>query len=50
MSTILLQGGYLVDPARGFDALADVVLRDGRVEEVAEPGKAKTTADETLNV
>ena len=50
MSTILLQGGHLIDPARGFDAPADVVLRDGRVEEIAEPGQAKSTADETLNV
>jgi len=50
MSTILLKGGHLVDPASGFDALADLVLRDGRVEEIAEPGKAKATADETLNL
>jgi dihydroorotase len=50
MSTILLQGGHLIDPARGYDAPADVVLRDGRVEEVAEAGQAKTIADETLNV
>jgi dihydroorotase len=50
MSTILLKGGHLIDPAKGFDALADLVLRDGRVEEIAEPGNAKTAADETLNV
>ena len=41
MSTVLLKGGHLIDPARGFDALADVVLRDGRVEEIAEPGNPK---------
>ena len=53
MSTILLQGGHMIDPASGFDALADVVLRDGRVEQIAVPGKAKTEANdlsETLNV
>ncbi len=50
MSTMLLKGGHLIDPARGFDAPADVVLRDGRVQEIAEPGKAKSPADETLNV
>jgi dihydroorotase len=50
MSTTLLVGGTLIDPAKGFNALADVVLRDGRVEEIAEPGKSKSTADETLNV
>ncbi len=50
MSTILLQGGHLIDPSTGFDAPADVLLRDGRVEEVAVPGQAKSIADETLNV
>ena len=50
MSTMLLQGGHVIDPAKGLDALADVVLRDGLVEEIAEPGKAKNGADETLNV
>jgi len=50
MSTMLLQGGHLVDPARGFDGLADVVLRDGLVEEIAEPGQTKNVADETLDV
>jgi dihydroorotase len=50
MSTMLLQGGHLVDPASGFDGPADVVLRDGLVEEIAGPGQAKSVADETLNV
>jgi len=50
MSTILLQGGRVIDPAGDFDAVADVMLRDGRVEEIAEPGKAKGTADETLKL
>jgi dihydroorotase len=50
MSRILLQGGHLIDPAQGFDRPADVVLHDGQVEEIAEPGQAKNTADETLNV
>ena len=50
MSTILLAGGHVIDPATGFDAAADVVLRDGRVAEIAEPGKARSVADETLKV
>ena len=50
MSTILLKGGHLIDPAAGFDAAADIVLRDGRVEEIAEPGRSKNSADETLNL
>ena len=31
MSSILLAGARVIDPATGFDAAADVVLRDGRV-------------------
>lgn len=50
MSTILLEGGRVIDPARDFDASADVVLGDGRVLEIAEPGKARCAADETLKV
>jgi dihydroorotase len=50
MSTLLLKGGHVVDPAQGLDALADVVLRDGHVLEVAKPGETKNAADETLNL
>jgi dihydroorotase len=50
MSTMLLRGGHLIDPARGHDAPADIVLRDGRVHEVAAPGEAKSGADETLEL
>ncbi len=50
MSAMLLKGGHVVDPASNFDAVADVVLRDGRVEEIAEPGETKSAADETLDV
>jgi dihydroorotase len=50
MSTMLLKGGHLIDPATGFDALADVVLDNDRVLEIAEPGQAKTLAEETLNL
>jgi len=39
---LLLQGGHLIDPARGLDAPADVVLRDGLVAEIAAPGKTKS--------
>jgi len=50
MSTLLLKGGHLVDPAQNFDAPADVLLRDGRVQQIAKPGKAKAAADEVLDV
>ncbi len=41
MSTLLIRGGHLIDPAAGVDGLKDIVLKDGRVVEVAAPGKAK---------
>ena len=50
MATILIRGGHLIDPAAGTDALKDIVLKDGRVSEVAAPGqtsfgKAKPSSD-----
>jgi dihydroorotase len=53
MSVILIRGGHLIDPAAGIDALKDVVLKDGRVAEVADPGKsslgkAKASSDVQL--
>jgi dihydroorotase len=50
MSTLLLSGGHLIDPAQGIDALADIVLQDGRVVEVAAPGATSNKADETLKL
>jgi dihydroorotase len=34
MPDICLKGGRVIDPARGLDVAADVLLRDGRVERV----------------
>jgi len=41
MTALLIRGGHLVDPAAGMDALKDVFLKDGRVAEIAGPGKCK---------
>ncbi len=38
--TILIRGGHLIDPAAGVDGRRDLVLREGRVAEIAEPGKS----------
>ena len=35
---LLITGGQLIDPATGTDALRDVLLADGRVSAVGEPG------------
>jgi dihydroorotase len=41
MTAIAICGGRLIDPASGVDALKDVLLKDGRVADVASPGKLK---------
>src|SRR5262252_2222309 len=46
MFDICLKGGRVIDPARGFDAQADVFLRDGKVARV-EPGIAGGVGPET---
>jgi dihydroorotase len=35
---LLIRGGRVIDPATGHDAVADVFLRDGRVEAVGDMG------------
>jgi dihydroorotase len=46
--TILIQGGRVIDPASGFDAVADVSIADGKILAIgAVP--AGFTADTTLN-
>ena len=41
MTALAICGGRLVDPAAGVDALKDILLKDGRVAEIAGPGKLK---------
>ncbi|MDR3793321.1 MAG: dihydroorotase [Terracidiphilus sp.] len=43
MSTLVIRGGQLLDPAAGVDAPKDILLKDGRVAEIAAPGKLKST-------
>ena len=43
MTALVIRGGQLVDPAAGVDALKDILLKDGRVAEIAGPGKLKGT-------
>ena len=50
MTTLLIRGGRLLDPAAGVDAPKDILLKDGRVAEIGAPGKVKATiATETLD-
>ena len=41
MTALVIRGGQLLDPAAGVDALKDILLKDGRVAEIAAPGKLK---------
>ena len=41
MTALVIRGGQLFDPAAGVDGLKDILLKDGRVAEIAGPGKLK---------
>jgi dihydroorotase len=43
MSTLIIRNGHLIDPASGIDGQKDLLLNDGRVAEVASPGKLKAS-------
>jgi dihydroorotase len=47
--SVLIRGGNVIDPAAGVDAPMDILLRDGRVAEIALPGKIRVSADETFD-
>lgn len=46
MSSLLLRNGRVIDPARKFDAVADVLVRDGKIAEI---GALSVSADEVLD-
>jgi dihydroorotase len=41
MTAIAIRNGHLIDPSAGVDAQKDILLKDGRVAEIAAPGKLK---------
>jgi dihydroorotase len=47
--SLLIKGGHLIDPAAKINAPMDILLRDGRVAEVALPNKIRGGADETFD-
>ena len=49
MESLLIQRGRVIDPASGVDRRMDVLLRDGRVEDVAPAGKLSGQAEQTFN-
>src|SRR5258708_26811958 len=46
---LLKKGGHLIDPAGKINAPMDILLRDGRVAEVAPPNKIRGTAEQKLD-
>ena len=47
--SLLIRGGRVIDPAARVDAELDVLLRDGRVAEVAPAKRIRGSADETFD-
>ena len=48
-ASLLIKGGHLIDPAARINAPMDILLREGRVAEVAQPKKVRGGADETFD-
>jgi dihydroorotase len=42
MTSLVIRNGHLIDPGAGVDAPKDILLKDGRVAEIAGPGKLKS--------
>src|SRR6201981_569075 len=49
LKSLLVKGGHLIDPAAKINAPMDILLRDGRVAEVALPNKTRGSADEKFD-
>src|ERR1700732_4067232 len=47
--SLLIKGGHLIDPAAKINAPMDILLRDGRVAEIALPNKIRGNADEKFD-
>ncbi len=49
MSTLLIKNGHLIDPGAGVDGTKDILLKDGRVAEIAGAGKIKVNGSEVID-
>ena len=47
--SLLIKGGHLIDPSAKIDTAMDILLRDGRVAEVAPPNRIHASADEKFD-
>src|SRR3954467_5515125 len=48
-NSLLIKNGHLIGPASGIDAEMDLILRDGKVAEIARKGKLRGSADEKFD-
>ncbi len=48
-ASLLIKGGHLIDPAARINAPMDILLRDGKVAEIAPPNKIRGAADEKFD-
>jgi dihydroorotase len=48
-ASLLIKGGHLIDPAAKINAPMDILLRDGRVAEIALPNQTRGGVDEKLD-
>src|ERR1700736_2702140 len=49
LGSLLIKGGRVIDPVARVDAVMDVLLRDGRVAEIAPPSRIRGGADEAFD-
>jgi dihydroorotase len=49
MASLLIRGGILLDPSQGVEAPKDILIRDGRVAEIAAPGKIKPNGSDIFD-
>ena len=47
--SLLIKGGHVIDPAAKMNSPMDVLLRDGRVAEIAPPNKTRGSADDKFD-
>jgi len=48
-ASLLIKGGHLIDPLAKISGPMDILLRDGRVAEVAQPNRIRVTGDERFD-
>jgi dihydroorotase len=48
-NSLTIRNGLLLDPAERLEGKYDILLKDGRVTEVAPPGKLRGKADDSFN-